>query len=120
MSSQIADQLAKKTCAACEGGIPKLSADEASKLLSAVEGWRLTHDGQRIRRDWQVKNFAAGVEFLQRVADVAENEWHHPDIHLEVFRSLWIEIHTHAIGGLSENDFILAAKINRLPVELKS
>lgn len=114
-----AEQLAQQTCAACEGDVPKLSADEVARLLCAVDGWRSTHDGQRIRRDWRVKNFATGVDFLNRVAQVAEDEWHHPDMHLEGFRNVWIEIWTHAIGGLSENDFILAAKIDRLPVELK-
>jgi 4a-hydroxytetrahydrobiopterin dehydratase len=90
-----------------------------ARLLIAIDGWKLTHDGQRIRREWRVKNFATGVEFLDRVAQIAEDEWHHPDLHLEGFRNVWIEIWTHAIGGLSENDFILAAKIDRLPVELK-
>jgi 4a-hydroxytetrahydrobiopterin dehydratase len=120
MSSQTTEELVKKTCAPCEGGIPRLSADEARRLLNGLDGWRLTHDGQRIRRDWRVKDFASGIEFLDRVATLAENEWHHPDLHIEGFRNVWIEISTHAIGGLSENDFILAAKIDQLPVELKS
>jgi 4a-hydroxytetrahydrobiopterin dehydratase len=83
-------------------------------------GWQLTHDGQRVRKDWQVRNFAAGIDFFRGVADLAEAENHHPDLHLENFRHLWIEIWTHAIGGLSENDFILAAKIDQLPVEVKN
>lgn len=64
-------------------------------------------------------NFAAGMQFLSRVGKLAEDEWHHPDLHIEGFRKVWIEIWTHAVGGLSENDFILAAKIDQLPVKLK-
>jgi 4a-hydroxytetrahydrobiopterin dehydratase len=84
-----------------------------------LPGWRLTHDGKRIRKDWTVKHFKAGIEFFNAVRDVAEEEQHHPDLHLEGYRNVWIELWTHAIGGLSENDFILAAKIDRLPVKLK-
>ncbi|HEY4233303.1 MAG TPA: 4a-hydroxytetrahydrobiopterin dehydratase, partial [Lacipirellulaceae bacterium] len=81
--------------------------------------WKLTHDGQRIRKDWVVKNFLTGIDFFKRCAEVAEEENHHPDLHIEGYRNVWVELWTHAIGGLSENDFILAAKIDRLPVELK-
>jgi 4a-hydroxytetrahydrobiopterin dehydratase len=59
------------------------------------------------------------MEFFNAVADLAEEEGHHPDLHLEGYRNVWIEIYTHAIGGLSENDFILAAKIDELPIRLK-
>ncbi len=62
----------------------------------------------------------AGIDFFARVANLAEAEGHHPDLHLEGYRKLWIEIWTHAIGGLSENDFILAAKIDRLPIETRT
>jgi 4a-hydroxytetrahydrobiopterin dehydratase len=61
----------------------------------------------------------AGVQFLNKVATLAEEEGHHPDLHLEGYRQVAIEIWTHAIGGLSENDFILAAKINQIPIEIK-
>ena len=60
----------------------------------------------------------AGMGFLNQVARLAEDEGHHPDLHIEGYRHVWIEIWTHAVGGLSENDFILAAKIDGLPVEL--
>ena len=70
------------------------------------------------RKDWQVEDFLAGIEFFSQVADVAEAEGHHPDLHLESYRNLWIEW-THAIGGLTENDFILAAKIDQLPIRLR-
>jgi 4a-hydroxytetrahydrobiopterin dehydratase len=120
MSAQSFEELQRRKCVPCEGGIPKLSAAEAAAQVALLPGWRLTHDGQRIRKDWLVRDFASGIEFLRKVAEVAEEEWHHPDLHLEGFRNVWIEIWTHAIGGLSENDFILAARIEGLPVSLKA
>jgi 4a-hydroxytetrahydrobiopterin dehydratase len=110
-----AQALTTKHCTPCEGGVPKLSYEETQRLLKEMPGWKATHDGERIRKDWQMKNFVAGIEFFRKVADLAEAEGHHPDLHLEGYRKVWIEIYTHAIGGLSENDFILAAKIDQLP-----
>jgi 4a-hydroxytetrahydrobiopterin dehydratase len=120
MPTLTADQLVTKQCAACEGKMPKYSRQEAEEQLKAVSGWKLTHDGERIRKDWVMKDFMAGLDFFNAVAKLAESEDHHPDLHLEGYRNAWIEIWTHAVGGLSENDFVLAAKINRLPVKLKS
>jgi 4a-hydroxytetrahydrobiopterin dehydratase len=117
---QTTQQLRAKKCAPCEGGVPRLTAAEADIQLRELTGWRLTHDGQRIRKDWLVKNFMAGMDFFSQVATLAEQEGHHPDLHLENYRQMGIEIWTHAIGGLSENDFILAAKIDLLPIELKN
>ena len=111
--------LARKRCTPCEGGVPPLSATQVSDYLAAVKDWKLTADGKRIRREWRVKDFVAGLDFCQRVGRLAEEENHHPDLHLAGYRNVAVEIYTHAIGGLSENDFILAAKIDRLPVELK-
>lgn len=119
MESQTVEQLTKKKCAPCEGGVPKYSLEESQAQLEKLSGWGPTHDGQRIRKDWVVKHFLAGLEFFNAVAEVAEDEGHHPDLHLEGYRNVWIEIYTHAIGGLSENDFILAAKIDELPIRLK-
>jgi 4a-hydroxytetrahydrobiopterin dehydratase len=107
-------ELSQKKCVACEGGIPKYSREEAEEQLKKLAGWKLTNDGQRIRKDWTVKNFLAGMSFFEKVAELAEAEQHHPDLHLWGYKNLWIEIWTHAIGGLSENDFILAAKIDEL------
>src|SRR6516162_4477843 len=120
MSTLTADQLATKKCAACEGNTPKYTRQEAQEQLNAVSGWKLTHDGQRIRKDWVMKEFMAGLDFFNAVAKLAESEDHHPDLHLEGYRNGWIEIWTHAVGGLSENDFVLATKIDRLPIKLKS
>src|SRR4051794_35373094 len=119
MSTPTSEELIRKKCTPCEGGVPPLSAEEASSLLGQVEGWRLTPDGRRIRREWTVKNFMAGIAFFDQVAALAEQEGHHPDLHLEGYRNVTVELWTHAIGGLSENDFILAAKINQVPIAVK-
>jgi 4a-hydroxytetrahydrobiopterin dehydratase len=88
--------------------------------LESLEGWRLTDDGNRIHKQWMAKNFMAGLDFFNRVGQLAEAEGHHPDLHLTGYRHVSIELSTHAIGGLSENDFILAAKIDRLPIATKA
>jgi 4a-hydroxytetrahydrobiopterin dehydratase len=120
MQSQTTEQLTAKKCVPCEGGVAAYSPDEAREQLKTLSGWRLTTGDKRIRKDWVVKNFMAGMDFFNRVAELAEQEGHHPDLHLEGYRNLSIEIWTHAIGGLSENDFILAAKIDQLPIKVKS
>lgn len=120
MAVQSPEQLVQKKCKPCEGGVEPYSPEEAREQLKQLTGWHLTHDGQRIRKDWKVKDFMAGIKFFNQCADVAEDEGHHPDLHIEGYRNLWVELWTHAIGGLSENDLILAAKIDELPIELKS
>jgi 4a-hydroxytetrahydrobiopterin dehydratase len=115
-----ATDLKQKHCRPCEGGVPALGAGEVREHLAAVPQWKLATDGKRIRREWRVKNFAAALDFFRRVGEVAEGEDHHPDLHLTGYRNVAIELSTHALGGLSENDFILAAKIDALPVELKT
>ena len=117
---QTVDQLVGKRCVPCEGGVPKMTITEAKKQLKHLTGWVLTEDKQRIRKTWIVKNFMAAMNFFNHVACIAECEGHHPDLHLEGYRRVSIEIYTHAIGGLSENDFILAAKIDALPIKLNA
>jgi len=111
--------LKHKHCKSCEGDVPRLSPAETDKLHTSVPDWRVLPDGKHLRREWQVKDFASGMEFCRKVADLAEEEGHHPDLHLVNYRDLAIELSTHAVGGLTENDFILAAKIDDLPVALK-
>jgi 4a-hydroxytetrahydrobiopterin dehydratase len=118
-SPQSPAELVKKKCLPCEGGVEPYLLDEARQQLKQLSGWELTEDGKRIRKKWTVKNFMAGIDFFNRIAEVAEEDNHHPDLHLERYRDVSVELWTHAIGGLSENDFILAAKIDRLPVEQK-
>ena len=111
---QTACELSSKKCVPCEGGVPKYSLEDAKSQVSALEGWQLTHDGTRIRRDWKTTNFRDGIKLMNNIGALAEREQHHPDLHLENYRHIWVELYTHAIGGLSENDFILAAKIDQI------
>ncbi len=119
MSAQSSDELIQKECLPCEGGVEPCSLEEATDQLGRLAGWSLTHEGQRIRKEWRVKNFMAGMAFFDHCARLAEEEGHHPDLHIEGYRNVAVELWTHAIGGLSENDFIVAAKIDRLPIELQ-
>jgi len=97
-----------------------LTLDEAVAQLQEVPGWELLTGPDRIRKSWVVRNFLAGMRFFEKVTEVAEAESHHPDLHLVGYRNVSIEIWTHAIDGLSLNDFILAARIDELPIELRS
>ena len=99
-------------CVPCEGGVPPLGADDVRRYLTEVPDWTL--DGDRIRRRWRLRDFRKALAWVNRVGMLAEEEGHHPDLHLVGYRNVKIEITTHAIGGLSENDFILAAKINQV------
>ena len=112
-------ELTKKRCVSCEVGAKSLTAEQVKQLLPQVPAWKLTADGKRLRREWRVRDFTTALDFFQRVAQIAEREDHHPDLHLAGYRNVTIEISTHAVGGLTENDFILAAKIDELPVALK-
>jgi 4a-hydroxytetrahydrobiopterin dehydratase len=119
MSMPTAEELTRKKCVPCEGGIPRLTEGEVDALLANVPGWTKVEGGRRIRREWTAKNFMAAIDFFNKVAALAETEGHHPDLHLEGYRNVTVELWTHAIGGLSENDFILAAKIDAIPIALK-
>lgn len=119
MQTQTVEELTQKKCRPCEGGVEPYKLDESKAQLAKLAGWQITDDNQRIRKEWTAKNFMAAIDFFNRIATVAEEDGHHPDLHLESYRKVAVELWTHAIGGLSENDFILAAKIDRLPIELK-
>jgi 4a-hydroxytetrahydrobiopterin dehydratase len=106
-------------CIPCEKGATPLAPHQVQTYLQEVPDWKLTSDARRIGRAWRAKNFVAALQFFEQIAKVAESEDHHPDLHLTNYRDIFIEIWTHSINGLSENDFILAAKIDGLPVELK-
>jgi 4a-hydroxytetrahydrobiopterin dehydratase len=115
MNATTAEELTRKKCVPCEGGVPTLTEAEVDGLLVNFPGWAKVEGGQRIRREWRARNFMAAMDFFNKVAELSEAEGHHPDLHLVGYRNVAIEIWTHAIGGLSENDFILAAKIDALP-----
>ena len=111
--------LAHKTCVPCTGKILPLSADRIQELAREIPEWGVSVDGNSLSRKWRVKDFGEALDFFERVGWLAEAENHHPDLHLTNFREVQIELSTHAIHALSENDFILAAKIDLLPVSLK-
>ena len=113
------EELTHKHCVPCEGGIPPLPQDQVQAYLKDLPGWHLCEDGKRIRREWRLKDFEAGLNFFNAIGKIAEAEGHHPDLHLTGYRNVAVELWTHAVSGLTENDFILAAKIDRLPVEEK-
>jgi len=104
-------QLTERKCVPCEGGVPKLREDEIAELLGQVEGWTAKDD--KLHKRFVFADFMAAMRFLNRVADLAENEGHHPDFCVH-YNKVDFTIYTHAIGGLSTNDFILAAKIDAL------
>ena len=111
--------LTAQKCCSCEGGLSKYSRSEAESQLRMLDGWQLSADGLRLKKRWITKDFMAGIDFFNRVALLAEEEGHHPDLHLDGYRHVTVELSTHAIAGLSDNDFIMAAKIDQLPIELR-
>jgi len=104
--------LTKKRCVPCEGGIPRLAGPELEALLRSVEGWELRDD--RIHKHFRFRDFREAMAFVNAMADLAEAEGHHPDFSVH-YSTVDVTLWTHAVGGLSENDFILAAKVDRLP-----
>lgn len=105
--------LHEQKCAPCEGGVPPLGRDEAQKLIAETPGWTLSEDAKSVSREYSFNDFGEALAFINIVGDLAEREGHHPDIHCR-WNTVKLDLSTHAIGGLSANDFILAAKINRL------
>ena len=110
------EDLANKKCVPCEGGIPAFDIKEIHKYLKKVDGWDVKSDESQIYyliKEFKFKNFLESQNFINKVGEISENEGHHPDISFG-WGYAEIKITTHAIEGLSENDFILAAKIDQL------
>ena len=103
--------LAQKKCQACEGGVPAMSKEQAEELLKQVPTWKIID--WKVTKEFKFKNFVEAMEFVNKVAEIAEQEQHHPDISIS-YSKVKIETWTHAINGLSENDFILPAKIDKI------
>ncbi len=105
-------KLTDKICVPCEGGVKPFDKKKASEYLKQLpKGWEVL-EGKRIRKEFKFKGFPDSMAFANKVALIAQSEGHHPDMEIHYSRVV-IELSTHAIGGLSENDFILAAKIDR-------
>lgn len=106
--------LAQKRCIPCEGGVDPLTKEQAEELMKQLDpDWTLVEGGGLLARSFSFPNFKKTMEFVNKVADIAEEENHHPDMTVS-YGNVGVELMTHAIGGLSENDFILAAKIDEI------
>lgn len=110
--------IASKKCVPCEAGTTKaLSDSEVNSYRNQVPGWQIIKNAQGhqcLRQQWKVKNFTSGLQVFDRIGQVAEAEGHHPDLHLEGYNTVAADLSTHSVGGLTENDFIMASKINLL------
>ncbi len=112
----MSSDLVSRRCKPCEGGVTPLDADQAQKLLEALHAdWSLSGDGLEIRRTFRFPAYSRSLGFLNAVAWIAITEGHHPDITLS-YGSCTVSYTTHAIDGLSDNDFICAAKIDQIPL----
>ena len=108
--------LADKKCIPCEGGIPSFDISEIHKYLKKVDGWDVKKNKDEsffIEKEFKFENFLHSQEFINKIGDIAEKEGHHPDIAFG-WGYAKIKIHTHAIKGLAESDFVLAAKIDKI------
>ena len=110
--------LKNKKCLPCEGGnVPKLDDAEINRLRLQCAGWKVVTNSagvQCISYEWKVRNFMAGLELMKRLGELAEKEGHHPDLHLTGYNHVVAELTTHAVGGLTVNDFIVASKVNEI------
>ncbi|NIR45857.1 MAG: 4a-hydroxytetrahydrobiopterin dehydratase [Gemmatimonadetes bacterium] len=105
--------LAQKKCEPCRGGIPPMEEKEAREYLKDAPGWALADDAKRISKEFKFETFPGAIDFVNRVAEVAEDQGHHPDLHIH-YNKVEAELWTHKIDGLHENDFIMAAKLDEL------
>ncbi len=109
----MSNDLARKACVPCRGGVPPLAGRELHDLQTALGGGWETVDGHHLEKEFGFEDFRAALDFTNRVGELAEEQGHHPDIYLSWGR-VRIRIWTHKIDGLTESDFILAAKIDEL------
>ena len=112
------DKLISRHCVPCEGGTPPLTPDQVKQHSQELGSTWEVQENVKIKRSFTLTDFKQTVEFFNQIADLAEAEGHHPDLHLTNYKHLTVELSTHAVGGLSDNDFIMAAKIDLLYDEL--
>ena len=103
--------LAEKTCIPCRGGVPPLTAVEIEPLQAQLKDWAVINN-HHIERDFKFPDFTTALDFVNKIGNIAEEQGHHPDIYLG-WGKVQVKIWTHKIDGLTESDFILAAKIDR-------
>jgi 4a-hydroxytetrahydrobiopterin dehydratase len=104
--------LAEGRCVPCEGGVPRLDAGRVNALMAEIPGWEAP-EGHHLHRIFRFPDFKQGLDFVNRAGEIAEREGHHPDL-LLAWGRVEVTIFTHSIDGLSENDFVLAAKLGQL------
>lgn len=106
--------LATQKCEPYEVGAPTLKGDELKEYFDSVSGWQGHGGDTKIKKEYSFKDFTQAIEFINKVAAIAQEQNHHPDIYLHDFNKVEITLWTHKIGGLHKNDFILAGKIDTL------
>lgn len=104
-----------RKCVPCEGGTPRLTAEQAAEGARFLSGWEVREGGTRLAKRYEFRDFAGAMRFANAMAAVAEAEGHHPDFLVHRYKLVDVTLWTHAVGGLSENDFILAAKLDARP-----
>ncbi len=105
--------LVEKTCVPCEGGVEPFNKKEADKYMAEISGWSLDNKVRQISKEYKFKDHTKAMNFIKNVSAIAETEGHHPDMHI-FYNKVLLELSTHSINGLSENDFIIAAKIDAM------
>ena len=108
------EDLTQKKCEPCEGGVDPLRRTQFEVYLDQVEGWSFTEDDKWMEREFVFAHFQDALDFVNTIGAIAEEEGHHPNIFLHSYCKVRVELYTHAIGGLSINDFVVASKINQL------
>ena len=106
-------ELAEQDCVPCRGGVPPFGPDQIAPLLRQLDGWRV-ESNHHLAKTYEFPDFMSALAFTNRVGELAEEQGHHPDIHLS-WGKVKLVVWTHAVDGLSESDFVLAARCDRLP-----
>lgn len=108
-------ELTEMACVPCQGGVPPLTAEEFAPLQAQLKNWQVV-EGHHLKKTWALADFVTALDFVNRIGALAEAEGHHPDLYL-TWGKVEVQIFTHKIDGLSESDFVLAAKIDQIPVD---
>lgn len=114
----MASELAQKECIPCRGDTPPMSSEQAQQMLKELENWTIEQE-YHLTRTFKFRDFAEALNFVNRVGDIAEHENHHPDVHL-AYGKVKVEVWTHKINGLTESDFVFAAKVDAAHEEMRS
>ena len=116
MDPVLPSHLSQHHCVPCEGGLDPLTRKEFAPYLEIVKEWEVSSDEKEIVREFKLKDFKTALEFINKIGEIAEAEGHHPDINLHRWNNVKISLSTHAVKGLSVNDFVVASKIDLIPL----